>query len=115
VDDVNVKFVKPGQRARLKIDQLPGDVVEGEVVEVARHEASNNEQNGSTRADLSPLLEGLIAPGNEGAHYEVRVRFDALPPALIIGGRGDAKVATERITLGRRIWRSFAQTFRLPI
>jgi hypothetical protein len=33
----------------------------------------------------------------------------------VIGGRGEAKVATERITLGRRILRFFAQTFRLPM
>jgi len=115
VDDTNVKFLQPGQRARLKVDQLPGEVVEGEVVEIARHQANNGDDQSATRGDLSPLFAGLIAPGNEGAHYEVRVRCDELPPALVIGGRGEAKVATERITLGRRLWRSFAQTFRLPI
>lgn len=115
VNDVDVKFLKPGQRAGLKIDQLPGEVIEGEVVEVARHEAHDPEHSAAARADLSPLLAGLIAPGKDGAHYEVRVKFDELPPALVIGGRGDAKVAAERITLGRRIWRSFAQTFRLPM
>ena len=36
-------------------------------------------------------------------------------PGLIIGGRGEAKVATERVTLARRITRYLAQTFRLPI
>jgi hypothetical protein len=58
----------------------------------------------------------LIAPGHEGAHYEVRVRFDAASaPALVIGGRGEAKVATERVTLARRLWRLVVQTFRVPI
>ncbi len=48
--------------------------------------------------------------------YEVRVKFDDVDaPALVIGGRGEAKVAAERVTLGRRILRSIAQTFRLPI
>jgi hypothetical protein len=57
-----------------------------------------------------------VAPGHEGPHYEVRVRLDdPAVESLVIGGRGDAKVATERITLGRRVWRAVAQTFRLPI
>jgi hypothetical protein len=43
------------------------------------------------------------------------VRFDAMASALVIGGRGDAKVVAERITLARRILRYVAQTFRLPM
>ena len=34
---------------------------------------------------------------------------------LVIGGRGDAKVTAERITVGKRLYRYFAQTFRLPM
>ncbi len=116
VDDGAVKFLQPGQKARLRIEQLPGQVLQGEVVEVARHEAQNDNLAVAVRADLSPLFTGLIAPGNEGAHYEVRVRFDSEPSQnLVIGGRGKAKVATERITLARRLWRMIVQTFRVPM
>lgn len=116
VDDANVKFLQPGQRARLSIEQLPGQVVEGEVVEVSRHEAGDREHAMGAKTDLAALQAGLIAPGHEGTHYEVRVRLDEAPrPELIIGGRGEAKVATERVTLARRITRYLAQTFRLPI
>jgi hypothetical protein len=83
---------------------------------VARHETNEADRTTAARADLSPLLAGLVAPGQEGAHYEVRVRFDeAAAPALVIGGRGDAKVVAERVTLARRIVRYIAQTFRLPM
>jgi hypothetical protein len=86
------------------------------VVEVARHQAADSDRGKAMRADLSPLMTGLVAPGHEGAHYEVRVQFDdAAMPTLIIGGRGDAKVTVERVTLARRIWRSLARTFQLPI
>jgi putative peptide zinc metalloprotease protein len=116
VDDADVKFVQPGERARVRIEQLPGQVIEGEVVEVARHETAAADRAQEARADLSPLFAGLIAPGHEGAYYEVRVTFDEpMARGLVIGGRGDAKVATERVTLARRIWRSLAQTFRLPM
>ncbi len=70
----------------------------------------------SAKDDLTTLRAGLVSPGHEGAHYEVRVRLDDAPrPDLVIGGRGEAKVATERVTLARRISRYLAQTFRLPI
>jgi putative peptide zinc metalloprotease protein len=115
-DDADVKFLAPGQRARLRLEQLPGRVIEGEVVEVSRHKAADAERGAALRADLSPLMAGLVAPGHEGAHYEVRVGFVAADlPGLVIGGRGDAKVATERVTIARRIWRALARTFRLPM
>jgi hypothetical protein len=77
----------------------------------------------SRQADLSPLLVGLVAPGRSGALYEARVRFSLEPRvgsqtpelSLIIGGRGDAKVTAERITVGKRLYRYLAQTFRLPM
>jgi putative peptide zinc metalloprotease protein len=138
VDDTNVKRLKPGQKARLKIDQLPGEVLEGEVVEVARHDVSEGDNAAANQANLAPLMRGIVPPGQSGTYYEARVRFsnrsetgrgsrvegrepeaDASAPTtlnpLIIGGRGEAKVFVERITLARRIWRWFAQTFRLPM
>jgi hypothetical protein len=33
----------------------------------------------------------------------------------MIGARGDAKVTSERITIGKRLYRYLAQTFRLPM
>jgi putative peptide zinc metalloprotease protein len=116
VDDADVKLLQPGQRARLSVEQLPGQLIDGEVVEVARHEVSDKDRDRNSKDDLTALRAGLVSPGHEGAHYEVRVRLDDTPrPELVIGGRGEAKVATERVTLARRISRYLAQTFRLPI
>ena len=132
VDDTDIKRLEPGQKTRLRIDELPGQVIDGEVVEVARHELDDIENVKMRQADLSPLLVGLVAPGRSGALYEARVRFspessvkshepedDSLLQAprspLLIGGRGYAKVTAERITIGRRLYRYLAQTFRLPM
>ena len=70
--------------------------------------------------DLSPLLAGLVAPARNAPLYETRVKFGVLAGSssetlgLIIGGRGEAKVTAERITVGRRILR-YSETFRLPM
>jgi multidrug resistance efflux pump len=115
VDDTDVKRLQPGQPARWRLDQLPGQVIDGEVIDVSRHDVGAAE-NADGPADLDALYAGIVPPGQHGAFYQARVRFD-LPPeqSLVIGGRGEAKVTAERITVARRIWRYFAQTFRLPM
>jgi len=113
VDDVDVKRLASGQNVRLRIDQLPGRVVKGEVFDVSRHEVRDEES--AARADLMPLFAGLRPPGRYSTIYQVSVQFELPDQPLVIGGRGDAKIAAERITLARRIARFFAQTFRLPM
>jgi putative peptide zinc metalloprotease protein len=115
VGDTDAKRLEPGQHARLRLEQLPGVVVEGKVVEVSRHDARAAEDAEHGSNDLDPLYAGLMAPGRSGALYKALVRFDAPLPSLVFGGRGEAKVAAERITLARRIVRYMAHTFRLPM
>jgi hypothetical protein len=137
VDDTDVKRLQRGQKARLRLDQLPGQVIHGEVVDVARHDARDAERAASGPADLDQLYAGVVPPEQTGALYQARVQFggtrgeeqgasnvrsdnftsilDPHSSPLIIGGRGEAKVAAERVTVARLIWRYFAQTFRLPM
>jgi putative peptide zinc metalloprotease protein len=116
IDDTDVKRLQRGQRARLRIEQLPGQVMEGEIVDVARHDVRNADSAASGQADLASLFAGAVSPEHRGALYQARVQFDSPDEQLlVIGGRGEAKVTAERITVGRRILRYFAQTFRLPM
>jgi putative peptide zinc metalloprotease protein len=115
VEDADVKRLQPGERAELRLDQLPGQVIEGEVVDVSRHIVRELDGGATGRADLGPLFAGLVPPGKAGAYYQARVRFDTRAQALVVGGRGQAKVTAERVTLGRRVFRYIAQTFRLPM
>ncbi|MCI0331617.1 MAG: HlyD family efflux transporter periplasmic adaptor subunit [Planctomycetes bacterium] len=115
VDDTDVKRLQPGQKARLRLDQLPGQVIEGEVVDVARHDVQSAANDAASRADLESLYAGAVSPEHTGAIYQARVQFKTRPESLVIGGRGQAKVAAERITIARLILRYFAQTFRLPV
>jgi putative peptide zinc metalloprotease protein len=114
VDDTDVERLKPGQAVRMVFDELPDQIVKGRVVDVARHEAAGDSV-GAARADLAPLLAGLVASGRSTAHYQVRVGFNPPAQRLVVGGRGEGKIAAERITVARRIWRWLAQTFRLPM
>jgi putative peptide zinc metalloprotease protein len=115
VDDTDIKRIEPGQPTELRIEQLPGRVIGGQVVDVARHHARDTASDPAARGELAELFAGLVAPGKTVPLYQVRVRFDSPETALIIGGRGEAKIVAERITLARRILRYFAHTFRLPV
>jgi putative peptide zinc metalloprotease protein len=115
VDDVDVKRLQPGQKTRLRLDQLPGQVIDGEVIDISRHDIRNAETTQRGSPDLDQLYVGAVPPQQTGALYQARVKFDARPESLVIGGRGEAKVAAERVTIARLILRYFAQTFRLPV
>jgi hypothetical protein len=115
VDDIDVKRLQPGQKARLRLDQLPGQVIDGEVIDISRHDIRNAETTQRGSPDLDQLYVGAVPPQQTGALYQARVKFDARPESLVIGGRGEAKVAAERVTIARLILRYFAQTFRLPV
>jgi putative peptide zinc metalloprotease protein len=114
VDDTDVPRVSPGQAVRLVLEQTPGEVLTGEVLDVARHDAESHDSPMNAAADLGSLFAGLTPPGRTDTHYQARVRVDLPPHALAIGGRGEAKIAAERITFARWLMRYFAQTFRLP-
>jgi putative peptide zinc metalloprotease protein len=114
VEDTDIERVRPGQQVRLRLDQLPGQILIGEVIDVARRDPQPADSAKVARADLAPLFAGLLPQGQESIHYQVRVHLDSPPQALAIGGRGQAKIAAERITLARWIVRYLAQTFRLP-
>jgi len=114
VNDNDVKRLQPGQPVRLRLEQLPGQVIEGRVVDVARHDARAADSVVAGKADLAALWSGIVPPGANATLYQARVEFDPPEQSLVIGGRGEAKVAAERITLARWILRHFAQTFRLP-
>jgi hypothetical protein len=115
VDDADIKRLQPGQAVSLRIDGLPGRVIRGEVVDVSRHEMPYRDNATPGQTDMAALFTGIVPDGRQTALYEARVRFDLPEKPLVMGGRGQAKVATERITLGRSILRLLGQTFRLPI
>jgi putative peptide zinc metalloprotease protein len=115
VDDTDVKRLQAGQQARLRLDQLPGQVIDGEVIDISRYDVREADATAPHATDLDALYAGAVPPEQSGALYQARVRFHARPESLVIGGRGEAKVAAERITVGRLIARYFAQTFRLPM
>jgi hypothetical protein len=114
VDDTDIARLARGQTVRLRLEQMPGQVLAGEVIDVARRDAESASAAVSSRDDLAPLFANLAPPGRASVHYQAHVRLELPEVPLAIGGRGEAKIAAERVTLARWILRYLAQTFRLP-
>jgi putative peptide zinc metalloprotease protein len=114
VDDTDIARLAPGQPVKLALDELPGRVIAGEVRDVARRDTAGADSAASARADLASLFAGLVAPGGDEVRYQARVQIDLPEQPLVVGTRGEAKIAAERVTLARWLLRYLARTFRLP-
>lgn len=111
VDEADIAEVHPGQQVRLLLEQLPGRVLDGKVVEVARRSTCD----GSGQPDR-PAASLASALRNEPArcYHVVRVALDASDALLLVGARGQAKVETSNTTLSAIAARFLRRTFRLP-
>ena len=114
VNDAEAQRIATGQEVRLELHERPRDVLHGQVVEVAQRDVGSNRLFQNEPTPLEQLSAGLTPPGGEATYFRIRVQFMDTPNGLLIGTRGQAKVTTTPMQLGRRILRWLAQTFRLP-
>ena len=110
VDQADVQFVSTGQRVRLRLDTLPGRVIEGVIAEVAKKDARVAPRELATD-DLPVRVgpDGIARPIQ--AAYQARVSLDTHDFRLPIGSRGTAKIVAAPQSLGRRLYRYLSRTF----
>jgi putative peptide zinc metalloprotease protein len=115
IHESEVPLVAAGQRVRLALSEVPGGILTGEVVAVARRNARDLPQElvaqGEFASERRP--DGTIRP--QGRYYEATVRIDGEHPPLLSGATGQAKIIVQREALGLRLYRALRGTFRWPI
>ncbi len=114
VEQSDVEYVRVGQRTRLQIDTLPGRVLEGEIIELARMDAKFAPrellpEDLPMQADSDGVMRPLQAP------YQARVLLDDHAFRLPVGSRGRAKIHASPTSLGQRLYRQLSRTFRFEI
>ncbi len=114
VDQTDIQFLRLGQPVRLRLDTLPGKVLEGTIVEVAQKDAKVAPRELAT-VDLPVRVsrDGVARPVD--AAYQARVSLDEHDYHLPIGSRGKAKVVVQPQPLGRRLFRYLSRTFRFRL
>lgn len=117
VDQADVDLVRPGQRAMIKVESLPHEVLDGTLSEVARTQLevaphALTIRGGGTLATRTDR-EGLERPLRPS--YLARAEFESGDPRLRPAMRGVAKIEADRQTLAARLWRGLSSLFRFQL
>ena len=111
IDQADVNFIHKEQRVRLVLDEKPGQVVTGTIVEVAKMDLKIAPRELAVGTDLPVRVDEKGLPHPQTTAYQALVRLDDRDDNLRPGARGRARILADPQSLGRRLYRFFAETF----
>jgi putative peptide zinc metalloprotease protein len=112
IDQSDLTFVREGQRVRLQLDEFPGGVLGGKVVELAKTDLkiAPRELADDSQLAIRRDREGVARPATTS--YQARVTLDEHNLLLRMGTRGRGKILVAPQPLGTRLYRSWRRLFR---
>lgn len=115
IDQADVEFVAPGQVVQVQLDQAPGAILNGKIVELAEIDLQITPPELLAGGDLATRSDerGLARPASTS--YQARVAFDEAAQPMLVGESGRARIAAAPLSLGRRLLRAVGQTFGLEL
>jgi hypothetical protein len=113
LDQADVRFVRRGQRVRLRLDQLPGKTLRGTIVEIAKTDLKVAPRELADELPVRVDKQGVPRPVETS--YQARVALDAHQARLLVGTRGRAKILAEPQPLAARLYRYLGRTFRFSL
>ncbi|MDO4571091.1 MAG: hemolysin D [Planctomycetia bacterium] len=107
-------FVKLGQRVEVKLNELPFEVFEGKISEVAGQELKvvSPRLSNKNKGEVSTKTEKDGTEKPQVTSYKVDVPLDNSDGKLQIGLTGEAKIHADPQTLAKRAWRLIIETFK---
>ena len=112
VDEDQVEFVRPGQHVQLLFDALPNWELEGVVRELAEIDLREAPPELIEQGQLPTRYDASGKRIPLRTCYQLRVSLDVEHPPLAVGAVGQAKILADPQSLGRRLMRLVAGTFR---
>ena len=111
IDQADMKFVRKGQRVRMQLDQMPGEILDGTIAELAKSDLKVAPRELSKESDLLIRVEkdGIARPA--ATSYQARVVLDQHDRQLLVGTRGRAKIVAEPQPLAQRVYRYLKRLF----
>jgi len=117
IDQVDREFVRKGQEVQIQLDNLPLETFQGTIARIASSEVE------ATNPTLTKKAGGNVATETDpsgaekpvGAAYHASVDINNPSGQMLVGTRGEAKVHAGYMSLGGRLWRYLARTFRFEI
>ncbi len=121
IDQGDIDYVQPDQAVDLKFDALPHDTLHGKIERISDSKIvdlritarrSSTAVSGDVPTTKDPET-GVEKP--QSASYQAVVPITDEEGVLLIGLRGRAKIHTEWLSLGSRLWRLVMNTFRFRL
>lgn len=118
VDQADRNIIRPDQKVDLKLEGLPFKTFHSTIAEIAESELKISPQRLSTKSggELPTKTDphtGAERP--QSTSYQARVPIDDPEGLIRLGLRGQARVYTDWIPLGTRLWRLIAHTFNFKM
>jgi putative peptide zinc metalloprotease protein len=115
LDQSDSEYVREGQRVRMLLEQLPGKVLWGTLVELAKADSKvvprdlvGNEETPSVERQSAHATMSLPP-------LRARVSLDEHSHRVLIGARGKAKILVDPQPLGRLLYRFLCRTFAVEL
>lgn len=112
LDQADIEFVRPGQRVRLVLRQLPAKILWGTVEEISDSRLQAAPAALAHTGDVPVVIDDNGIPRPASASYQARVLLDAQPHRLLPGGVGRSKIHVAPQSLVQRLQRYLSRTFR---
>jgi putative peptide zinc metalloprotease protein len=112
VDEDQIEFVRAGQQVQLLIDQLPNWQLQGVVLELAEIDLREVPPELIEQGELPTRHDASGKRTPLRTCYQARVSIDVEQLPLAAGATGRAKILADPLSLGRRLMRLVAGTFR---
>ncbi len=112
IEQSDMKFVRSGQRVRMELDEVPGAVLDGTIIELAKTDVKVVPRELAQEGDLAVRVnrQGLARPAE--TCYQARVALDEHNRSLLVGTRGRARILVDPQSLGLRTYRALGRVFR---
>ena len=108
-DDINL--VRVGQRVRFRWNELSGEIVEGEIVELAALDFHELGREALIRMNLPLRSTANRSVRPVGTWYQARVKLDESDAPLLRSSSGTARILVDPQSLVSRLVRWMKQTF----
>ncbi len=115
IDQSDMESVRADQTVRLQVDELPGQVLRGRIIELAKTDLKIAPRELSTASEMPVHVDrqGVARPLLPS--YQARVALEGPPRELLVGTRGRAKISVDSQPLGIRLVRAVRYLFRFGL
>jgi putative peptide zinc metalloprotease protein len=115
IDQSDLQFVRECQHVRLQLDELPGRVLGGTIVELSKADLKVAPRELSRASELLVHFDREGNPRPLTPSYQARVVIQDAGQALLVGTRGRAKILVDPQPLAVRSFRSLRGLFHFRI